>query len=355
MDALARWRHGWQGTGRVVVTGRFGIGDETRAVLEEAGLEIVLTQLRDERGALIEAAADAEVLISGGAPMGADVFAGLKRARFVLRPYVGYDDIDVDAATEHGILVANVPDTFVQEVAEHSMALLLAASRRLPQMDRFVRDGRWAAGEQARVVARPIRRLSTTTLGLLGFGNIGRLVAKRAAPFGFRMLAYDPYVPAETGTDYGVSLVSLEELLRESDIVSLHVFLNADTRHLIDAARLAQMKSTAILVNTSRGPVVEEPALIDALQSGRLAGAALDVFEKEPLDPASPLIQMDNVILAPHLASYSEEGDSLHRRRVGQLALQAASGGLPERKVIINKELYDRLAALTELAGAKRY
>src|SRR5438067_333375 len=209
MDALERWRQGWQGTGRVVVTGRFGVGDETRAVLEEAGLDIVLTQLRDEQGALAEAAVDAEVLISGGAPMDADVFAGLKRARFVLRPYVGYDDIDVDAATEHGILVANVPDTFVQEVAEHTMALLLAASRRLPQMDRFVRDGRWAAGEQARVVARPIRRLSTTTLGLVGFGNIGRLVAQRAAPFGFHMLAYDPYVPPETCTEYGGSPVSL--------------------------------------------------------------------------------------------------------------------------------------------------
>src|ERR671931_1664140 len=144
MDALDRWRQGWQGTGRVVVTGRFGIGDETRAVLEEAGLEIVLTQLRDERGALIEAAADAEVLISGGAPMGADVFAGLKRARFVLRPYVGYDDIDVDAATEHGILVANVPDTFVQEVAEHAMMLILAVIRKTRQMDRLVRSGEWA-------------------------------------------------------------------------------------------------------------------------------------------------------------------------------------------------------------------
>src|SRR5919204_230035 len=136
---------------------------------------------------------------------------------------------------ERGILVANVPDTFVQEVADHTLALLLAAQRRLPRMDAFVRDGRWARGEQARATAHPVRRLSTMTLGLVGFGAIARLVTQRAQGFGLRLLASDPYVSAEAAAEHGVTLVALEELLAESDIVSLHVLLNAETRHLIDA------------------------------------------------------------------------------------------------------------------------
>jgi D-3-phosphoglycerate dehydrogenase len=331
------------------------VGEETRTVLEGAGLEVYLTTLRDERGDLSQAVREAEVMISGGSPLDVEVFEATSKLRFLLRPYVGYDDIEVDAATERGILVANVPDTFVQEVADHTLALLLAAQRRLPRMDRFVRDGRWAGGEQARPAAYPVRRLSTMTLGLVGFGAIARLVTQRAHGFGVRILATDPYVSPEAAAEHGVTLVPLEELLAESDIVSLHVFLNAETRHLMNAERLAMMKPEAILINTSRGPVVDEAALIEALRSGRLGGAALDVFEQEPLDAASPLIGMQNVILLPHYASYSDEGDSLHRERVGRLAVQAASGGLPERKVIINKGLYDALAAMPELASVTRY
>jgi D-3-phosphoglycerate dehydrogenase / 2-oxoglutarate reductase len=331
------------------------VGAETRAVLEGGGLEVYETPMKDEHGDLVDAVREAEVMISGGNPLDVEVFEGLSKLRFLLRPYVGYDDIDVDSATERGILVANVPDTFVQEVADHTMTLLLAAQRKLPRMDKFVRDGRWAQGEQARAAARPVRRLSTMTLGLVGFGGIARLVTQRAAPFGFRILASDPYVSPEAAAEHGVTLVPLDELLAESDVVSLHVFLNAETRHLMNAERLAKIKPEAILVNTSRGPVVDEKALVAALQGGQLAAAALDVFEKEPLDPDSPLIGMENVILLPHYASYSDEGDSLHRQRVGHLALQAASGGLPERKVVINKGLYDALAALPELTGVTRH
>jgi D-3-phosphoglycerate dehydrogenase len=319
---------------------------EARAVLEAGGVEIVPATLRE--------AEEAEVIVSGGLPLDAAVFARLGRARFVLRPYVGYDDVDVEAATRHGILVANVPDTFVEEVANHALALILAANRRLLGMDRFVRDGRWAAGEDPWVAARPVARLSLMTLGLVGFGNIGRLVAARARPFGFRLLAADPYVAAETAAEHGARLVPLDDLLRESDVVSVHVLLTRETRHLLDGPRLALMKPTAVLVNTARGPVVDEAALVEALRSGRLAGAALDVFEAEPLDPGSPLARLPEVILAPHLGSYSVEGVPLHRARVGQLALQGATG-LPERRVILNKPLYDRVAALPECAAVRRY
>jgi D-3-phosphoglycerate dehydrogenase len=355
-ESLGRWRHGWTGTRRVVVASSNAIvWPETQRVLDGQGIEIVAVPLREGNGALSPAARQAEVLISGGLPLDAAVFAQLGRARFVLRPSVGYDDIDVEAATEHGILVGNVPDTFVEEVANHALALILAANRRLLRMDRFIRDGRWHGGEDSWVAARPVARLSLLTLGLIGFGTIGRLVADRARPFGFRTLAADPYVRPEVAAPYGVTLTSLDDLLRESDVVSVHVLLTQETRHLLDATRLSRMKPSAVLVNTSRGPVVDEAALASLLRAGRLAGAALDVFETEPLDPRSPLTELEDVILAPHLGSYSVEGVVLHRQRVGRLALQAATGGLPERKVILNKDLYDRVAALPECARVTRY
>ena len=354
---LTRWRQGWRGTRQVVWASAPGavVWPEARAMVEGGGLEIVRTTMRGADGDVAPEAVSAEVVVSSGLPLDAGVFGRLRHARFVLRPSVGYDDVDVEAATRHGILVANVPDTFIDEVADHALTLILAAIRRLPHMEHLVRAGRWAAGEDPRPASRPVRRLSTMTLGLVGFGSIARLVAARARPFGFRLLACDPYVAADAAAPLGVHLVSLEELLGQSDVVTLHVLLTKETHHLIDARQLARMKPTAILVNTARGPVVDEVALVEALRSRRLAGAALDVFEIEPLDSASPLAQMDNVIVTPHLGSYSDEGDAVHRRRVGQLALQAASGGLPERKVILNKDLYDRVASLPECAGVRRY
>jgi D-3-phosphoglycerate dehydrogenase len=347
-DPLARWRRGWKGTRRVVVASAPAslVWPETRAVLEAGGIDVVATTLAD--------AELAEVLISGGTPLDEPVFARLTQARFVLRPYVGYDDIDVEAATRHGILVANTPDVYPEDVANHALALILAANRRIPRMERFVRDGRWAGGGDPWAAAGPVSRLSTLTLGLVGLGRIGQLVAGRANAFGFRLLAADPHVKPETATALDVRLVSLDELLRESDIVSVHALLTRDTRHLLDARRLALMKPTALLVNTARGPVVDEPALVEAIRAGRLAGAALDVFESEPLDAASPLVGLDDVILSPHLGSYSVEGVVLHRRRVGQLARQAATG-LPERAVVLNQPLYDRVAALPACAGVLRH
>ena len=208
------------------------LGAESRTMLESAGLEIVLAPMHDASGKLSAAAAEAEVLISGGTVLDESDFAAMTKARFLLRPYVGYDDIDVDAATEQGILFANVPDTFVEEVANQTLALLLALNRRLAQMDRFVRSGRWFAGEKPPEVAHPIKRLSRMTLGLLGFGGIGRLVAQRARPFGFRIIAHDPYhLAPETVVGTGVTLVSREALLAESDILTPRPTEQADSRN----------------------------------------------------------------------------------------------------------------------------
>jgi D-3-phosphoglycerate dehydrogenase len=320
--------------------------------LRDLGVELLEAPLYSTDRRVATPIGDADILVTGMAVIDTDVASQLRNVRFVLRPYVGYDDIDVDALSEQAILFANVPDAFIEEVANHAMALILACNRKLFPTDAFVRRADWSRGAGNRTASVPIRRTSALTLGLVGFGNIARLVVPRARPFGFRIIANDPYVSAEAAREFGVELVSLEELLAHSDIVSLHVFLNRETRHLMDASRLALMKPTAFLVNTSRGPVVDEPALASALQAGKLAGAALDVFEVEPVPADSPLLGMPNVILTAHTASYSEEGDVAHNQRTLQILRQVIQGGLPERKVVVNKALYDELAATARLPKA---
>jgi D-3-phosphoglycerate dehydrogenase / 2-oxoglutarate reductase len=337
---------------RVAVAGgqTSSLSPATRARLDEAPIELIQRPLREPDGSVAREVAEADVLISGGAPIDAATFGQLGRVRFVLRPYVGYDDIDVDGATQHGVLFANVPDTFIEEVANQTLAMILAANRYVVPMDAFVRSGRWSAGERARGPLLPVHRPSHMTLGLVGFGNIGRLVAERARPFGFKMLAADPYVQPEVAAAMGVQMVELDELMAQSDVVSLHVFLNAQTRGLIDARRLSLMKQGAYLVNTSRGPVVDETALIEALRSGHLSGAGLDVFEREPVLADNPLLSMDNVLLSPHIASYSIEGDALHQQRIADIVLHVVRGNMPERKVVVNKDLYDQIAGQLQLA-----
>ncbi|MFN8522982.1 MAG: C-terminal binding protein [Chloroflexota bacterium] len=354
MADMSRWQPAsWGKPGRVMVVGRRGAGldPDTHDVLARSGAEIVQAPYTADGKVDWAAAGEADMIISGGNPMGPEEFAAIKRARFVLRPYVGYDDIDVDAATDEGILVANVPDTFIIEVADHALTLLLAAQRKVLPMDKYVRGGTWADGGNARQDARPIRRLGTMTLGLVGFGNIARLVAERAKPFGLRIIATDPFVDPKAAEGTGVTLVTMDELLAQSDIISVHVFLSKQTRGLISREHIAKMKPGVIFVNTARGPLVDEEALIEALKSGHIAMAGLDVMEIEPLPKASELNKLENVVLAPHLASYSEEGAALHRIRVGDIAAGVASGRMPERKVVINKGLYDQLIGRAELAA----
>src|SRR5579859_8098140 len=207
---------------RIVAAGgpNWRIGETSLQGLREASAEIVQRPLREADGSISDEVADADILISGGALIDDSVLSQLRNVRFLLRPYVGYDDIDVDAVTRHGILFANVPDAFIEEVAIHTLALILACNRNLIQNDAFVKSGRWSAGERNRSATVPLRRTSTLTLGLVGFGNIARLVVDRARPFGFRFLAADPFVTPEAAAAMGVSLVSLEELLGQSDIVS---------------------------------------------------------------------------------------------------------------------------------------
>ncbi len=345
----ARWdRAQWHSPGRVAIASRGAAGvnrdDVVHAALLGHGLDITVEPLHRGDGKVASAFAEADVVISGVSLNATDI-AQLAQARLILRPYVGYDDIDVDAATANGILFANVPDAFSEEVANHALALILGMNQQLLISDRFVRSGEWADRRGRPDRAVPVRRLSVLTVGLVGFGVIARLTAERLRPFGFTVLAYDPYVDQSVADQYGVTLVSFDDLLGQSDFVSVHTFLSASTRHLVNGARLAQMKKGAYLINTARGPLVDEVALIEALKSGHLAGAGLDVTDVEPLAKDSPLHGLPNVILTPHMSSESVEAGHAVRRRTHEISSSVALGGLPDRHVCQNRPLFDQVKA----------
>jgi D-3-phosphoglycerate dehydrogenase / 2-oxoglutarate reductase len=251
---------------------------------------------------ILAVARDADAVLVTYAKLPGDLIRQLRRCRAIGRFGLGVDNIDIPAATEEGIAVTYVPDYCIEEVSDHAMALLLALARKLAFSNKLVQAGRW---EMPAVV--PIHRLSSRVLGLVGFGNIARALAPKAKSFGMRVVAYDPYAPADAFKTLGVESMGFEALLACADFVSLHVPLMPATRGLIDAKALAKMKKTAYLINTSRGPLIDEPALIAALDAGIIGGAALDVVAVEPLAKDSPLLGRDNVILTPHTGFYSVE------------------------------------------------
>ena len=234
---------------------------------------------------------------------------------------VGYDNIDVPAASERGVLVCNTPDVLTNATADHTWALLLAAARRIPESIAYVRDGKWKTWGPLLLLGREV---SGATIGIAGLGRIGKEVAKRARGFDMRVLAFDPFEDSAFAREHQVTYVPLEQLLVESDFVTLHVTLTPDTRHLIAGAELARMKPTAILVNASRGPVVDTDALVEALRTGSILGAALDVTDPEPLPADHPLVNMTNCIVVPHTASATVQT----RDRMAELAAENLLTGL---------------------------
>jgi D-3-phosphoglycerate dehydrogenase len=284
----------------------------------------------DERDR-IRLAEAAEVIVAGSTPLTREFFAALPRLKGVVRLGIGVDSVDLDAATELGIVVANVPDFCSEEVAEHALGLILAVTRKLALADRKARRGEWVPGMDA--LMRPIRRLSGQTLGLIGLGKIGRTLARKAKGLGLRVIAHDPYVSAEAALAAGVPLLSLEELLPQTDILSLHVPVTAETRAIANARTLALLKPGAILINTARGPVVDEAALCAALASGRLAGAGLDVLQQEPLRLPHPLAEFENVVFTCHYASMSEESYAIMRQQVSEQTVQILRGEFPRHLV----------------------
>ncbi|MGZ8647219.1 MAG: C-terminal binding protein [Solirubrobacteraceae bacterium] len=279
-------------------------GDRTveRRVLESLGYEVIDTQalgLTVEEGFDLAIEREAVAILAGPIiPLDRDHLERLNGCRAVVRYGVGLDNVDVPAAEELGIGVGNVPEYGHEEISNHAIALLLALSRKLVAFDRAVRLG----GVDV-PAPESVSRLSHATLGLVGFGRIGRHVARKAQALGLEVVAHDPYASTEVATAAGVELIGLDALLRRADCVSLHVPLTPETRHMIDVSR---MKEGALLINIGRGGLVDEEALAAALHSGHLAGAALDVTEVEPLPLTSPLLGAPNLILTPHVAWVSD-------------------------------------------------
>jgi len=277
---------------------------------------------------------DADALIISSSPVTRRVMESLEGVKAVMRTGVGYDVIDVAAATELGVVVINVPDVWIREVANHALALLLAWNRKIVTLDREVHAGTWSS----RVPGAVTGSLHGETVGIVGLGNIGSAFARRIAALETHVIACDPYVDDARFKALGVERVDLPTLAARADYVSVHALLNAETRGLINEAFLRRMKPTACLVNTSRGPVVDEAALVRALQERKLAGAALDVFEQEPLAADSPLRRMDNVILTPHAAYFSSPAVAQVPKRCGE---EIARVLLKERPInVVNPEVY---------------
>lgn len=248
-------------------------------------------------------AAEVEALVVQWAPISGDVMDSFPRLRLISRLGIGHDMIDVEAATARGIAVANTPSYCVEEVAAHSIAMIMSLSRGLPHYDRTMRKQLWQPVAAYPMAARP----STTTVAVVGFGRIGSKVALGLKTLGFRVLVIDPFASKESVAGAGCEPVELAEALSESDIVSLHVPLDDQTRHMLRPETIATMKKGAVVVNTCRGGLIDETALIDALRSGQLGAAALDVFEQEPLSSDHPFLQQENVLISPHAAWYSPE------------------------------------------------
>jgi D-3-phosphoglycerate dehydrogenase / 2-oxoglutarate reductase len=298
-------------------------------ILRPLGIRLEAFRWAD-RATLTEVLSRADAVLNQAVPLDADLISMMSRCLLIVRYGVGYDGIDVEAATRAGICVANVPDYGTQEVALHAVSLLLAVHRRLSVFDAAVRRHRWPTGPEA---VPPIPRLAGLILGIVGFGRIGRAVAAYAGSFGLRLLMYDPYVSAAAAQETGVVSADYDSLLRRSDFVTFHTPLTADTRHMLGERELRIMKPGAVVVNTSRGAVVDTGALAAALHSGRLAGAGIDVFEDEPIEASHPLRTAPRTILTPHVAWYSEGALQALQRSVAEDVARASRGEWPRSLV----------------------
>ena len=301
--------------------------DIERSILEQHGIELVIAQSGDESH-LIECAADVDAILTNWAQTTAAIIAASGKCKIVSRMGIGLDNIDIEYCTANGIPVTNVPDYCVIEVAEHALAMLLAMARKIAFYHLETKQQKYdlQAGP-------PMRRITGQTLGIFGMGNTGRALAERAQGMGLRVIATTRTLPANAG-DGNVAFVPFDQLLAESDYISLHAPLTEQTRYLFGADAFTKMKSTAYLINTSRGPLVDHDALWKALQQNEIAGAALDVHDPEPADLSRPLFADPRVIVCPHAAFVSEESLADLRRRAAQQVADRLTGKVPKTFVI---------------------
>jgi D-3-phosphoglycerate dehydrogenase len=285
-----------------VADARFGSYREEEEVLKEVGAELVMHDLASDAEA-IEALKDVDGVLLNLFPLGAKVIRRMKKCRIISRYGVGYDNVDVEAATNQGIWISNVPDYAYEDVSDHALGMLLDCVRKITIKDRRIRRGDWNLHSRFQC-----RRIKDKILGFIGYGGIARALHRKVSGLGLaKVLVFDPYIDREYIRDNGGDPCDFETLLKESDFISIHAPLTKETRRLIGAKQLAMMKEEAILINTSRGPLINEAALAKALQEKKIGFAGLDVFESEPLQKDSPLKKLDNVILTDHAGWYTEE------------------------------------------------
>ncbi|MDR0576511.1 MAG: C-terminal binding protein [Candidatus Accumulibacter sp.] len=294
-------------------------------IAKEKGFEFACLNTGNEE-AIIRGAGDADGLVVVYAQITERIISSLERCKVIVRTGIGYNNIDVEAASRRGIMVANVPDYCAGEVADHAMALLLSLVRKVTFLSSQVKKEKWSF-----IDAKPIPRLSETTLGLYGCGNIAQGVARRAQAFDIAVCGFDPYLPDAVFARAGIrKMNSPDELYAASDFISLHAPLTPETHHVIDENALRKMKRTAIIVNTARGPLIDHDGLHRALKEGVIAGAALDVTEREPPVFPLPLNELDNVLITPHAAYYSESSEPELRAKAMQEAIRTLTEGKPK-------------------------
>ncbi|MEV8084970.1 C-terminal binding protein [Pseudarthrobacter oxydans] len=302
-----------------------------RAVADEHQIRLMMAQCRTEDDVIL-AATGADGMLVQYAPITAKVLDALPDIKAIGRYGVGLDTVDVAAATARGIAVCNVPDYGTEDVSDHAIALALSLERGVVQLDRRMRRG-----EYDLAAVQPLHRVNTRVFGVVGLGLIGSATARKAKGLGYSVIGHDPLLQPGTVTHDGVSVVAFEELLSRADVVSLHVPLKPETHHLINAQALARMKESAVLINTCRGGVVDTAAVAAALASGGLRGAGLDVFEEEPLPATHALMSLENAVLTPHVAWYSEESYGELKRRTMENVVDLCAGRAPRN--IINPEI----------------
>lgn len=302
--------------GCAIVPSEYGGEQDDRKITEEEAIRLLQ---------------GVDALIAGGIKMTRKVLDSTDRLKIIARRGVGFDSVDLQAATDRGIVVTTTPGAITHAVADFTFGLMLTVARNIHQADTAIRAGKW--------LVLMGTELWNKTLGIIGLGRIGKAVAKRARGFEMHILAYDVYQDEAFAREHGVKYVSLEELLQASDFVSINAPLSSDTSHLINEKTLRLMKPTAFLINTARGGLVDEQALIYALQNKQIAGAGLDVFEKEPL-PDSPLRTLENVVLTSHLAGYSREGMQAAGMMAAQNVVTVLEGGKPDLTCVVNPQVY---------------
>ncbi|WP_296815815.1 C-terminal binding protein [Megasphaera sp.] len=309
----------------------YGTLEPEKNEVAKIGAVLVPTQSKTE-DAIIENCKDADGLLNQYAPITRKVMESLPNLKVVGRYGVGVNTVDLKAATDLGIQVVNVPDFCMDEVSNQAIALMMACHRKLNLLNHQTHHDGWDYQ-----IAKPIQRLWGQTLGLLGFGRIPRMVAQKMKAFGLKILAYDPYVSPEVGAQEGVEILPLKDVLMQSDIVSVHVPLTKDTENLLNDETLSWMKPTAIVVNTSRGPLIDEAALYRALKDGKIGYAGLDVTVHEPIEKNNPLLTLDNVIITPHIAWYSEESEIDLKTKAARGVANVLSG--KKAKYLVNRDV----------------